>query len=111
MEFEAGQPSEQDAGDVVQEAAERALVELVNVRHMEVERLERELEELRAHCEHLFQSFSVPTFPPGNSCHVTFLLLAETNSWLRMWSCTPSSVSLPATILRFGFLSWTYIFR
>jgi hypothetical protein len=70
MEFEAGQSSEQDAGDVVQEAAERALVELVNVRHMEVKRLERELEELRTHCEHLFQSFSVPTFPPGNSCHI-----------------------------------------
>ena len=69
MEFEAGQPSEQEKGDVVQEAAERALVELVNVRHMEVERLERELEELRTHCEHLFESFSVPTFPPGNSFH------------------------------------------
>ena len=71
MEFEAGQPSEQEKGDVVQEAAERALVELVNVRHMEVERLERELEELRTHCEHLFESFSVPTFPPGNSFHMT----------------------------------------
>jgi hypothetical protein len=49
----------------VQEAAERALVELVKVRQMEVERLEQELDALRTHGGFLFESFSVPTYPLG----------------------------------------------
>lgn len=57
------------AENALQEAAEKALVDLVKVRQMEVERLERELDALRAHYSYLFKSFSVPTFPCGISPH------------------------------------------
>lgn len=82
--------------NVVQEAAEKALGELVIVRQMEVERLERELDALRSHCTLLYDNFSVPIYPLGmlplclsfrlssiyflslpTSCHVNLLAGAQ----------------------------------
>nr|XP_024365688.1 uncharacterized protein LOC112277499 isoform X3 [Physcomitrium patens] len=65
------------AENALQEAAEKALVDLVKVRQMEVERLERELDALRAHYSYLFKSFSVPTFPCGHEVSEPFEIAIE----------------------------------
>jgi len=60
-----GQGSEQNGDNAVQEAAERAIVDLVRVRQKEVKRLEGELQRLQAHAEFLYRQFSEPAFPLG----------------------------------------------
>lgn len=96
MSLVTAQTSGQNAGSVVQEAVEKALVELVRVRQMEVERLEVELAELRAHCAILFQSFSVPTFPSGiysirahySISFLMFIVQKKTSEMLSVHVCT-----------------------
>jgi hypothetical protein len=60
-----GQGSEQNGDNAVQEAAERAIVDLVRVRQKEVKRLKGELQRLQAHAEFLYRQFSEPAFPLG----------------------------------------------
>ncbi|KAH9566591.1 hypothetical protein CY35_04G135600 [Sphagnum magellanicum] len=60
-----GLGSEQNGDNAVQEAAERAIVDLVRVRQKEVKRLKGELQRLKAHAEFLYRQFSEPAFPLG----------------------------------------------